>query len=117
MITENSKTNEPHKFVINLLQKIRLDLRSLNKSFPLQKLPICYTYKSIRQQYKNDKLKKLAPTWKYKFGLPNGSYSVLDIEDYIEYILKKRETLSTAPPIHIYINRINNRLVFKKRRI
>ena len=26
---------------------------------------------------------------------------------------KKHETLPTNPPIHIYINRINNRLVFK----
>ena len=40
-------------------------------------------------------------------------YSVSDIQDYIEYIIKKLETLTTNPPIHIYINRINNRLVFK----
>ena len=36
-----------------------------------------------------------------------------DIQDYIEYINKKHETLTTIPPIHVYINRINNRLVFK----
>ena len=34
-----------------------------------------------------------------------------DIQDYIEYIMKKRETLSDNP--RIYIKRINNRLVFK----
>ena len=44
--------------------------------------------------------------------LPDGSYSVSDILDYIEYH-KKRETLPTNPSIHIYINRINNRPVFK----
>ena len=34
MNTENSKTNEPHKFILNLLQ--RLDLRSSNKPVALQ---------------------------------------------------------------------------------
>ena len=48
-----------------------------------------------------------------KFELPDGSYSVPDIQDYIKYIIKKREALTTIPPIHVYINRINNRLVFK----
>ena len=36
-----------------------------------------------------------------------------DIQDYIQYIIRKHETLSTDPPINIYINRINNRLVFR----
>ena len=35
-----------------------------------------------------------------------------DIQDYIEYIIKKLETLTTIPPIHVCSNRINNRLVF-----
>ena len=35
------------------------------------------------------------------------------IQYYIEYIIKKHETLTTIPPIHVYINRINKRLVFK----
>ena len=41
------------------------------------------------------------------------SYSVSDIQDYIEFIIIKQETLTTIPPIYVYINRINNRLVFK----
>ena len=36
-----------------------------------------------------------------------------DIQDYIEYIIKKHETLTTIPPVDIYTNRIVNRLVFK----
>ena len=44
--------------------------------------------------------------------MPDGSYSDSDIQDYIEYIVKKHETLITAP-LHFYINRINKRLVFK----
>ena len=38
---------------------------------------------------------------------------MLDIRDYIEYIIKKHEALTTISPIHVYINRINNRLVFE----
>ena len=36
-----------------------------------------------------------------------------DIQDYIEYIIKKHETLTAIPPVHIYTNRVVNRLVFK----
>ena len=36
-----------------------------------------------------------------------------DIQDYIAYIIKKHETLTAIPPIHVYINRTNKRLVFK----
>ena len=45
--------------------------------------------------------------------MPDGSYSVSDIKDYIEYNIKKHKTLTSIPPIHIYINIINNRLLFK----
>ena len=49
----------------------------------------------------------------HDFQLPDGSYSVLDIQNYIKYIIKKHEILTTVIPIHVYINRINKRLVFK----
>ena len=55
----------------------------------------------------------MAPTWNDEFELPGGSYSVSDIQDYIEYIFKKYKTLTTLHPIHVYIKIINNRLVFK----
>ena len=45
--------------------------------------------------------------------MPDGSYSVSDIQDYIEYIIKKHDTLTTNPRFHAFINRINNRSVFK----
>ena len=51
--------------------------------------------------------------WNNEFRLPDGCYSRSDIQDYIEHIIKKNETLTTIPPIHVYINRINNRLVIK----
>ena len=113
MNTENSKTNEPHRFVLNLPQK--LALRSSNKHVALQNLSIYYTRKNIRKQYNNNKLKIIAPSWNDEFELPDGSYSVSDIQDYIACIIKKHGTLTTIPPIHVYINRINNRLVFKRK--
>ena len=70
--TENSKTNEAHKFVLNLTQ--RLDLRSPSKH--IQNLSIYYTWKDIRQQYKSNKLQATAPTWNDEFELPDGSNSV-----------------------------------------
>ena len=48
-----------------------------------------------------------------EFQLPDGSYSRSDIQDYIKYIIKKRKTLTRILPIHVYINRINDRLVLK----
>ena len=111
MKTENNKTNEPHKFVLNLSQ--RLDLRSSDKHVALQNLAIYYKWKNIKKQYKNNKLKIIAPTWNDEFELRDGSYSVSEIQVYIKFIIKKYETLRTVPPIHVYINRINNRLVFK----
>ena len=50
--TENSKRSQPHKFVLHLSQ--RLDLISLDKHVALQNLSICYTWKNIRKQYKNN---------------------------------------------------------------
>ena len=45
--------------------------------------------------------------------MPDGSYAVSDIQDCIKCIIKKHVTLITISPIQFYINRINNRLVFK----
>ena len=45
--------------------------------------------------------------------MPDGPYCLSDIQDYVEYIIKKHEILTTVPPIHVYISRANNRLVFK----
>ena len=73
MNTENSKTNQPQIF-LNFSQK--LDLRSSNKHVALQNLSIFYTWKNIRKQYKNNKLKIVAPTQNGVFELPDGSYYV-----------------------------------------
>ena len=65
--TDNSKTNEPHKFVLNLSQG--LHLRSSDKHVALQNLSIYYTWKNIRKHYKNNKLKKISATWNDKITM------------------------------------------------
>ena len=89
MNTENSKTSEQHIFVLNLTQI--LDLRSSNKQVALQNLSFYYMWKNTRQQYGNNKLKIMAPTWNDEFELPDGSYSVSDIQNYIECIIKTQK--------------------------
>ena len=111
MNTGNIKTDEPHKFVLNLSQ--RLDLRNSNKHVALQNLSIYYTLENIRKQYKNNRLKIIAPAWNDESELPDGSYSVSDILNYIKYIIKNYEKLTAISPVNVYANRINNILIFK----
>ena len=111
MNTEESKTNEPHKFRLSLSDK--RTLKTPNKNIALGNLSIYYTWKSIKSAYNNNKFKISAPTWNDTFDLPDGSYSIEDIQDYFEFIIKKRETLTENPPIQIYPNKIKNRNVFK----
>ena len=101
--TENSETIEPHTFFLNLSQ--RLDFRGWNKHIALQNLSIYYTWKNIRKQHKNNKLKIIAATWNEEFKLPNGSYYVSDLQDYIEHCIKKHKTLTAISPINVHINR------------
>lgn len=91
----------------------RLDLRSLNKHVALQHLSIYYTLENIKKLFENKKLKIIAAIRNDEFELLEGSYSLSDIQDYIEYITKKHEILSTNPYIQIYINRIKNRVIFE----
>ena len=87
MNSENSKTSELYVLVLKLTNK--LDLRICEKIIALSNLSICYTWKNIKSVYNNNKFKISAPTRNDKIELPDGSYSVSDIQDYFEYILKK----------------------------
>ena len=51
MNTENSKTNEPHRFRLDLTDK--LNLKNPNKNMALANLSIYYTWKNIKSEYKN----------------------------------------------------------------
>ena len=67
----------------------------------------------MKSSYNNNKFKTSAPTWNDKFELPDGSYSVSDIQDYFEYILKKHGEDIDKPSVQIYVNKIENRVIFK----
>ena len=86
MNPENGKMSVPQVLELKLTNK--LDLRIDKKVIALSNLIIYYTWKNIKSSYNNNKLRISAPTWNDKFELPDGSYSVLDIQDYFEYILK-----------------------------
>ena len=111
METENSRTSEYHVLVLKLTDK--LDLRRGQKTVALSNLSIYYTWKNVKSSYNNNKFKISAPTWSEEFELPDGSYSVSDIQDYFEYILKKHSESVDNPSIRIYVNRIENRITFK----
>ena len=97
MNTENSETSETHRFKLDLADK--LNLKNPNKNMALANLSIYYTWKNITSEYNNNKFKISAPTWNETFDLPNGSYSTDDIQDYFEFIIKKRETLTEDRPV------------------
>ena len=111
MNSENSKASEPHILILKLTDK--LDLRRGEKIIALSNLSIYYTWKNIKSSYNNNKFKISAPTWNEEFTLPDGSYSVSDIQDYFEYVLKKHRENTDKPSIQIYINKIENRITFK----
>ena len=89
--TKNSKTNEPHRFRLSLADK--LNLNNPNKNMALANLSIYYTWKNIKSAYNNNIFKISAPTLNGEFDLPDGSYSIADIQDYFEFIIKKHEIL------------------------
>ena len=91
----------------------KLNLKNPSKNIALGNLSIYYTWKNIKSAYNNNKFKIAVPTWNDTFDLPNGSYSIADIQDYFEFIIKKLETLTENPPVQIYPNKIKNRIVIK----
>ena len=111
MNSENSKTSEHNVLVLKLTDK--LDLRRRQKTVALSNLSIYYTWKNVKSSYNNNKFKISAPTWTEEFKLPDGSYSISDIQDYLEYILKKYSESVDNPSIKMYVNRIENRITFK----
>ena len=86
MNSENSVTSDLHRLSLNLTGKINLSWKS--KYIALSNLGIYYTWENIKKSYKNNKFKISASTWSEEFVLPDGSYSITDIQDYFEYVLK-----------------------------
>ena len=111
MNSENSKTSEPHVLILKITDK--LDLRRGEKIIDLSNLSIYYAWKNIKRSYNNNKFKISSQPYSDKFELPDGSYSVSDIQDYFEYILKKHGENIDNPSVKIYVNKTENRITFK----
>ena len=123
--SENSRTLKLPILTSKLANK--LDLKFVEKVIALSNLYIYYNWKNIKNSCNNNELKISAPTWNDEFELPNGSYSLSDIQDYFEYILKKHgedidsdsdsdtdtDTNTNKPSVQIYVNKIENRVTFK----
>ena len=101
MNSESSKTSKPH--VLRLKLSNMSDLRLDTKVITVSNLNIYYTWKNIKETYNNNKFKISATTWNEEFNLPDGSYSVSDIQVYFEYILKKHGEHTDKPSVMIYI--------------
>ena len=93
MDTENSKTTDSNRFRLYFTNKI--DLRG-NKTVSLSHLSMYYAWKNIEKECKNNKFKLSGSTWDETFDLPDGSYTIEDIQDYFLWIIKKHETDVTS---------------------
>ena len=111
MNSENRKTSEPHVLKLKLTDILKL--RRDEKIISLSNLSIYYKWKNIKSSYSNNKFKISAPTWNDKSELTDGSYSISNIQDYFEYILKKHGEDIDKPSVQIYVNKIENRVTFK----
>ena len=111
MNSDNSKTSMPYVLTLKLTSK--LDLRIGEKVIALSNLSIYYTWRNIKSSYNNNKFKISTPTWNDEFELPNGSYFVSDIQDHFKYILKKHGENTNKSSVQIYVNKIENRIIFK----
>ena len=95
MNSKNSETSDPHRLLLNLTDKT--NLRSSDKYVALSNLSINYTWKNIKKLYKNNKFKISAPSWNKELELPDGKHG------------EKNDN----PSIRIYINKIENKIIFK----
>ena len=91
MNSENSKRSDAHRLLLSLTDKI--NLKRSDKYVALSNLSIYYTWKNIKNSCENNKFKISALTWNEEFELPDGSYSVSEIQDYCEYIFKNMRQL------------------------
>ena len=99
MNSDNSKASKPHILKLKLTSKLHLQIGE--KVIALSNLSIYYTWKNVKSSYNNNKLKISGQTWKEEFTLPDGSYSLSDIQDYFEYIMNYFEYIKSMGKILI----------------
>ena len=107
---KNSQTSKPRVLILTFTDK--LGLTKGENRISLSNLSIYYRWRNIKGSCNNNKFKISAPTWNDKFELPDGSYSVSDIQDYFEYILKRIGENIDKPSVKIYVKKIENKITF-----
>ena len=105
--------SEKVKHLILILTDYYLILQIKQTCITLSNLSVYYTWKNMKKIYKDNKFKISAPTWNEEFVLPDGSYSISDIQDYFKYMSKKHRENKINPSIRTYINKIGHRIPFK----
>ena len=73
MNSKNSTTSVPQRLLVNFTDK------KADKYVALSNLSIYYT----KKLYENNKFKISAPAWNEQFELHDGSYSISDIQDFL----------------------------------
>ena len=91
----------------------KINLEDPKENMALANLSIYYTWKNIKSEYYNNRFKTFTLTWNDTFDLPDGYYSISDIQDYFEFFIKKHETLTKNSSIQICPNKIKNRILLK----
>ena len=96
-----------------------INFKRRDKYVALSNFKIYLLQKSMKNSYKNNKIKMSAPTWIKELELPDilitwyGWYSVSNIQNYFEYVIRKHKTFTDNPPVITYVDKIDNRITFK----
>ena len=69
--SENTKTSEPHRLLLNFADKI--NLKGSDKYVALSNLSMYCTWKDIKESYQTNKFEISAPTGNEEFDLLDGS--------------------------------------------
>ena len=85
----------------------------LCRYFALSNLSIYYAWKNIKKSYENNKFEISAATWIEEFELPDGCYSPIRYSRLLWIHLENHETVTGNPSIKIYVNKIENTIMFK----
>ena len=88
-------------------------MKDPKRNMALTNLSICYTWENIKSEYNNNEFKISAPPRNDTFDLPDGSYSIAGIQDYLEFIIKKHETLTENPLVQTFPIKLKTKLFSK----
>ena len=112
MNSKNSKTSDPHRLLLNLIE--RIDSKK-DKYIALPNLSIYYIWKKIKNSYKNNKFQNFSSNMTWRIWVT--WWIILYIRYYRLFWIhfKKHEEKTVNPLIMIYINKVENRITFKIR--